>query len=520
MINIDPQNHPDYNKALFGWQRVNDCFQGQDELLRNVHKYFACPVGLHAAELESTEAYSKAVEFMSSRIAVGSGYGYAPKAYYSHTIFPSLTSYTINGFMSLITEHEPVIEIPDQLSYFYENADELDTEDKTFNKSLQNQIQVEVLKTGRCPIMLDPQTTKYTEGQPKPSFIVYDATSVINWISSNDEEDRGKLLEVMILENIANPKYNLLSDPSERTIKKYLHLKLIAGVYTVDTYIQNDDQDGYDKTSIKPSILGKYLDYIPFLFIGSEDNTPAVDISPLSGISVSQVKYGELEALLSHAEHHSGAPTFIISGVTKEDMPTVTGAGVALALPDYTSRAYYTETDTSFMTSIRERQSEYLAQAQDQGANLLGSSKNTSESGEALRLRQAASTATLKSIIGNVGEGIEKLLKMSADWMGLSTSEVKYTPNQEFSTFALTANEQIALVQSWQSGAIAHSTLLENFRKAGMLKPGETVEQEQEKLKEDGEKYVAPLEPGEITNPLDVGENLQKGNTLDKKIKK
>ncbi|MCP3665734.1 MAG: DUF4055 domain-containing protein [Gammaproteobacteria bacterium] len=525
-MKLSVSNHEDYDKNLFSWTRVNDCFQGHDELMRNIHQYFSCPVGLHTAQLAESGEYYKSVEFMSNRIAYGSSYGYAAKAYYSHSIFPSLTSYTINGFMSLITEHDPIIELPDPMSYFYEDADELDVEDKTFNRIIQNTIQAEVLKTGRCPVLIDPQETE--DGKTKPRFIIYDAVSVINWVTSNDQENRGKLLEVLILEYQANPDYSVLNSDVSRTIKKYIHLYLDENnVYTSDTYIQIDEEE-YEVTTTNPSILGKKLDYIPFLFIGSEDNTPGVDISPLSGISVCQVKYGELEALLAHAENHSGAPTFVISGVNEDDMPTVTGAGVGIALPEYTSKAYYTTTDTSFMLSIRERQSEYLAQAQDQGANLLGSSKSTSESGEALRLRQAASTATLKSIIGNVGEGIETLLKIAADWLGLNSSEVSFTPNQEFSTFALTANEQIALVQSWQAGAISHSTLLENFRKAGMLKPGETVEQEQETLEVDGEKYMPPVETetassdlsfSSSSNPLDVGEDLQKTNTLDKKIK-
>ncbi len=496
--------------------RISDCYEGQDQLMRNVHNYFACPVGLHADELANSGAHDKSVEFMKHRIAVGSTYGTAPKAYYSNAIFPSLVSYTINGFMSLITEHDPLVELPEQMEFLYEQSDEVDTEDKAFSKSLQNQINVEVLKSGRCPILLDPQDSQ----NGKPIFIVYSATSVKNWVTSNDEENRGKLLEVMIEENIANPDYSFLNTGENRTKTRYLHLYIKNGVYTVSTYTQNGEDD-YEEVITTPSVRGKTLNYIPFVFIGSEDNTPSIDIPPLSGIAVNQVKYGQLEALLSHSENHSGAPTFVVSGVDTDSMPKVTGAGVGIALPDYTSKAYYTTTDTSFMASIRERQLECLAQAQDQGANLLGSSKNTSESGEALRLRQAASTATLKSIIGNIGKGIEQLLKMTADWMGLPSSEVSYTPNQEFSTFALTANEQIAMVQSWQSGAISHSTLLENFRKAGMLKPGETVEDEQGVLKEAGEKYVAPVEPGkESTNPLDVGEDLQKPNSLDKRIKK
>lgn len=518
-ISINPTKHPEYKNNLFSWQRSEDCFGGQDKIMRNIHNYFATPPGLHSAELEASGIYTKSVEFLSDRIASGSGYGAAPKAYYAHAIFPPLTPFTINGFMALVTEHDALVELPEQLSHLFEDSKDLDDENRLFSKAIEAQIHLNVLLYGRCPVLIDPQEF---DRKIKPAFIIYDATSIINWVTSNNQEDKGKLLEVMIEENIANPDHNLLNNNEKRTLKKYLHLYLDQNnnnIYTVDIYTEILKHKGkFTKETKVPNILGKELDYIPFLFIGSEDNTPSVDVSPLSGISVAQIKYGELEALLSHAENHSGAPTFVVSGVTKEDMPAVTGAGVGIALPDYTSKAYYTTTDTSFMVSVRERQLEFLSQAQDQGANLLGSNKNTSESGEALRLRQAASTATLKSIISNVGHGIETLLRIVASWLSLPMKDVSYTPNREFSTFALTANEQIALLQSWQGKAMSHSTLLHNFRKAGLLKPGETAEAELETLKLPGEMFIDTTEQT-AEGGLDIGSGLPKSNTLDKNIK-
>lgn len=529
-LGIVPQKHPLYTNNLFSWQRSEDCFSGHDQIMRNVHMYFACPVGLHSQQLEDSGSYQQSVEFMCDRIAVGSGYNDAAKAYYSNAKFPNLMSYTINGFMSLITEHKPIVELPPEMDYFFENAEEYgDTEEdiRSFSESIINQIHLNVLKSGRCPVLVDPVGVN---GQLKPGLIVYKASSVINWLVSNDAENRGQLLEVLILEYVANPNASLINNPERRTLRKYLHLRLVpAGeygfegdyLYIVDTYTENELEMFQKETTI-PSVFGKTLNFIPLLFIGSEDNTPDVDISPLSGICVNQIKYGQLEALLAHAENHSGAPTFIITGVAEDDMPKVTGAGVAIALPDYTSKAYYTTTDTSFMTSIRERQSECLAQAEDQGANLLGSKRNTSESGEALRLRQAASTATLKSIVKNVGDGIEILLKYAATWLNLDKSvvaQVSYTPNEEFSTFALTANEQIAQLQTWQAGGFSHSTLLENFRKAGLLKPGETVEDEMMTLKKPGEKYEKPEQESNPRTELEVGSTIPPSNTLNKAIK-
>ena len=195
-----------------------------------------------------------------------------------------------------------------------------------------------------------------------------------------------------------------------------------------------------------------------------------------------------------------------------------TGAGVVLTLPDYQARVGYTTTDTSAMTHIQSRMEDFYNQAQELGASLLGSRKNGTESGEALRLRQASSTATLKSVVDNTGDGFEYTLQMAAIWMNENPKDIRFDPNSEFSTFALTANETVALVQSWQSNAFSHSTLLDNFRRAGMLHAGETVEDELKRLEDPNEIYVESCgckpQPNQSNsnsnlNEIDVAENIQ-----------
>ena len=130
---------------------------------------------------------------------------------------------------------------------------------------------------------------------------------------------------------------------------------------------------------------------------------------------------------------------------------------------------------------MNKRISDLNDYALQQGASLLGGQRNVSESGEALRIRQASTSATLVSVTYVVGSGIEKVLKYIAKWMGLNADEVTFEPNTEFTTYAMTAQEQLALVNSWKEGALSDDTLLDNFRKAGMLQAGDTIEDEKKR---------------------------------------
>ena len=155
---------------------------------------------------------------------------------------------------------------------------------------------------------------------------------------------------------------------------------------------------------------------------------------------------------------------FRSSGITKEQVPAAIGSSVALILEEYTSKAYYPKTDTSALEHVRMYIRDLQSEAIRMGANLLGAETTQAESGEAIRLRQSMSAATIASVVATVGKGLERALRFMAEWYGVTT-QPSVKVNTEFSSFQMTANEQIALVQTWQAGAMSTETALENFRR-------------------------------------------------------
>ena len=502
----------EYSNAKAKWALLDACYNV--ELKTYAHRFLTPPPGLFQEELVQNAALTNAMLGLITPVAVGSGWPAAAIIYANGGFEPQLLGKTTTGFMSLVSEHDPVVELPVLLEYLKESC----TKDNKTIIEFFLAIVLEVLVKGRVPILID-----FDEEVKKLKFVAYKTEALIDWgttnIGTNDTKFNYAIFRDYELNSAFNP---VKSNKNTKYIEViYYHYLNEENIYTVTQYKKVNGV--YKETNtVIPEHFGKQLDYIPLITIGSLDNTPNIDSIPLEGIANCILEIYGLSCMLKHAEKTSAVPTLYMTGTDKEEAPSAMGANVCVVLADSQAKVGYTTTDTSAMSHIQDRMTDYYAQAQELGASLLGARRGTSESGEALRLRQAAATASLKSIVDNVGKGLAILFQMIADWSTSAVSEVRFDPNREFSTYALTANETIALVQAWQATSISHSTLLENFRKAGMLKAGETVEDELETLKIPGEEFEALEEGAPNTGPggvqLDVGEEMPKSNTMNKNI--
>jgi hypothetical protein len=100
------------------------------------------------------------------------------------------------------------------------------------------------------------------------------------------------------------------------------------------------------------------------------------------------------------------------------------------------------------------------------GARLFNSSENkAAESGDALRIRFAAETATLTSIAQASAQGLEKALRHIAVMIGQDPTKVVVKPNLSFVDSTLTPADAAALVNVWQNGAISYETLYERLQR-------------------------------------------------------
>jgi hypothetical protein len=119
------------------------------------------------------------------------------------------------------------------------------------------------------------------------------------------------------------------------------------------------------------------------------------------------------------------------------------------------------------------------------GARLLESQKRVGEAAEAIELKQSGENSILGALAACVSMSLTQVLRWAYWWNSteampddVSNEDVVIELNTDYSTRGLTANEIVAIVQAWQSGALSRDSMLDIFRRGEVLPEGRTNEEE------------------------------------------
>jgi hypothetical protein len=119
------------------------------------------------------------------------------------------------------------------------------------------------------------------------------------------------------------------------------------------------------------------------------------------------------------------------------------------------------------------------------GARLLESQKRVGEAAEAIELKQSGEKSILGALAACVGMSLTQVLRWAYWWNSteampddVSNEDVVIELNTDYRTRGLTANEIVAIVQAWKSGALSRDSMLDIFRRGEVLPEGRTNEEE------------------------------------------
>ncbi|MQX25027.1 DUF4055 domain-containing protein [Sinorhizobium meliloti] len=365
-------------------------------------------------------------------------------AYQTRAQFPEIVLPTIHGMVGVIHRTEAQIEMPEAMKPLWEKA----TKDGLPLEALHRRITAELLTTGRYALLADAAT----EGSDLPWLAGYSAESLINW-----SDDR----TMFVLDESGLRRDGFRWEQQQR----FRVLEMKEGSYTVQTYTGTERTPGDE---VIPAGRGNTkLTEIPFVVIGARDLSLAPELPPLLGVARSAIALYQLSADYRWQLFMTGQETLV---VINGDPPSAVGAGAVIAIkqgdnagtPDvkYVGPAG-TGIDAHRIAILDERQN-----AAQSGARLFNSAETkTAESGDALRIRFAAETATLTSIALASAQGLEKALRHIAVMIGQSPDAVTVKPNLSFIDSTLTPEQAASLVSLWQNGAIAYETLYENLQR-------------------------------------------------------
>ena len=253
------------------------------------------------------------------------------------------------------------------------------------------------------------------------------------------------------------------------------HLVLRDGVYTVEIYKEEMLQ-----TSVQPTDFnGKTFDFIPFIIVGSNDNSPDVDEMPLWKIVDLTRGHLQNSADYEDAIKWASVPTPYITGMTESFMNTfyqngeiTFGAGSVITLPDGGSAGVIEVSEKQVASAAMEQKEAQLIKI---GARIMtGDSKQ--QTATATEIQYSSDNSILDNIVGNVSEALETCIEWCGLFMGVQDTEIMYQLNREF--YAKNVDPQLIMAQVnlLDRRLMSDIDLLENLKKYGLIDTDKTIE--------------------------------------------
>lgn len=452
--------HPKYAEHLDDWITLRDLSKGEKAVKDKGVVYLPPTPGMVLDGMKSVDDVGWQVY----------------QNYKARAVFPDLIDDAVKTYIGMLHFKPATIKVPAAMEPM---LDSLTLEGESA-QDLLRRINTEQLTTGRLGLLVDlpvaapPGTTNaisntQNPGPPTlPYIALYVAEAVRNWDEGELEEGFRELNLVILDESGSERGGEDNFEWVEVTKYRVLQLGALAtnekrGVYLNGVF---SDKAGatpmFDATMMKePVYKGKTLNEIPFVFVNSNDNLVEPDKSPLLGLARQALTIYQGEADYRQTLFMQGQDTLVVVGGARSDATGTggttgdadairTGAGSRIDV-DVGGDAKYIGVSATGLPEQRTALENDRKRAETRAGQLMPG-KSAVESGEALKTRLVAQTATLNSIALSGAKGLENSLKTIAIWTGQNPDDVEVTPNMEFGDLQLNAADLGALMAARLTG--------------------------------------------------------------------
>lgn len=462
--------HPAYDNFASAWELMRHAFDGEDDVKAVGQKYLPMKNGLAALAADPAHA---AIAFA------------AYNAYKDRAEFPDLVALTVRGAVGTILDQAAEIELPDALEPLRAKA----TRDGLTLEALHRRIVTELMTAGRYGVLpgIDAAGNPYLAG--------YVCEAISNW--DVDENQNANFVTINETGLVRNPETNAWEE-----VEQYRECYVEDGRYKARVWSNVGGSLAPGEETEALDRKRKPLDFLPFVFINTNDLRPDPDDVPLYGLAKLSVRIYQLDADLRQTLHYTSEPTPMVSGyddpaqaIEKGWVPRGIGGTNIWVLPKDGTGQFL-----EFTGAGAKAQHDEIKTAYDRavmfGAQMLAEKGGANESGEAKRVRLDSQHSTLKGIAMTSAAGLEKALKNVAVWMGADPDAVKVTPNLDFFDHDLDAQTITAIVAAWQSSAISWRTAFDRLKAGGVVPEGRTAEDELKFMDED--QFGRDADPGDV----------------------
>lgn len=423
--------HPDYLDAIEDYRVMRDSYAGERKIKEATFTYLPPTAG----QIKDGAAQS-----------VRSPGWVSYTNYLARANFPEFVREAVQTLVGVMHAEPPIIELPAALEPMRKVA----SRKGESLEMLLRRINEQQLLFGRIGLLADfPQDPFRAERAEAPHLVEYKADSIINWDDERFTEFSGNTLNFVVVNETAFVRGTGGDDIFEWNVERRFRAVILepenpeepeSGTNPL-VYKTFTERDGLESETITPMFRGRTLDQIPFAVIGANDLNLTPDEIPLLPLARLCLAIYRGEADYRQSLHMQGQDTLVIIGdeikadgqAKEDDEETEVGSGAIIRIAaGEGAKAEFIGVDSRGIPEQREALVADMTRAQSMGAKLLEPRGSQAESGDALRIRVAASTASLAQIALTGAAGLERILRMCATWVGADPDEVKVRPNMDF----------------------------------------------------------------------------------------
>lgn len=373
------------------------------------------------------------------------------------------------------------------------------------------------LVNGRMGLLVDaPEGVDVDQALPYIAF--YNAQRIINWDAGRVDEGKNVLDLVVIDESsFQRVGFTWKNERKHRVLARGGALDLATGEerpvpnepYGVCVKENNDMSMPVADQFTIPSIGGRALSEIPFVFVGANDLLPEPEVPPLLGLSNLALAIYRGEADYRQTLYYQGQQTLVVIGGNVSDADDEMRLGNrGLIELKIGGDAKYVGVSPSGLGEMRQSIENDKNVAAEFGASILDSSSAGASaavaSGEALRVRVAARTTTIASVARTAAAGLERALKICAEWVGDDPDKIKVNPQTDFADQSVAGAALLAFMQAKQLGLPLSLKSMHRMMKLNDMTQMD-FEQENEEIEAEAESMIGQIA---VPQPQDDDEFL------------
>ncbi len=462
---VDTTN-PDYDLYKDVWIKTRDAVRGSVAVKDKKAQYLPVP---------DAETNARGIDSVRYR------------QYLNRAVFTNFTGRTKNALVGAAFRKEPIIELPDGLDYLIEDA----TGDGLSLEQLSKDELSNLLETGRTMLLVDYPTADEGLSQEevsildlRASIVPYTAEAVINWKTS---VIAGRTMLTLVV--MSEPYLENSDEFNHESKTQYRVLRLDDQGYSQQLYRDNEP---YTEMVYPRKADGSTFDYIPVVFVGSQNNDATVDDAPLSDIADVNMAHYRNSADYEESCFITGQPTlFITHSLTQEQWKEYNPEGIKIG-----SRAGHVLGETGSANLLQANPNNLVMEAMNAkeqqmvaiGARII-TDRGNNETAEGARIRFASENSVLGDIVGNLSAAIKTCIYWCGEYMGVDTDDCVFKINREFYDKTVDPQTIMSLVTLLDRQIVSSQDIFDRLKSGGLIDADRTLDDVRDELGD-----LSPLE--------------------------